>query len=426
MSRALPFALPRNHTMPELNAKNVHTVPAGEHYDPLTPCLYLLVRPGKNRLRRSWMLRTTINGKRKNFGLGPLYLVGLAEARQKAKEALRLVAEGKDPRSARAPQGLTFKAAIDLYLEEVAKPYKNPKSEEIRTRALETVCQPLHSRPVETITPRDIRSALKPFAPEMQRKALTTIKAVFALAMVEMETRGAPLLRNPAAPDLMQVVGYQRRSPATDKPHPALAFEQMPAFMEDLAKVETPAARLLKFIILTASRSGAARLTRFDQIDFDKRLWRVPAEQLKDSEHRSADFVVPLSDAALAVVETMKARATSPFVFAGADGEPLKGDLIITLIRALRRRGGWCDPHSGRPITIHGFRASFRTFVESTRRRDRDIAEICLGHRIDDDEVKARYIRTHLIDERRLLLDDWARHCAGHCAEIRPFRRRAR
>ena len=367
-------------------------------------------------------MRVTVDGKRKHLWLGSLSLVGLAEARQEAREALRAIAEGKDPRRARAPRSLTFKEAADLYLAEAAKPYKNPKSEEIRTRALETVCKPLHSRPVETITPRDIRAALKPFAPEMQRKALSTIKAVFALAMVEMETRGAPLLRNPASPDLMQVVGYQRRSRTADRHHPALAYPEMPAFMADLAKVETTAARLIEFIILTTSRSGAARLARFDQVGVDQRVWRVPAEQLKDSEHRADDFIVPLSPAALAVVETMRAASASPYVFAGADGEPLKGDLIITLIRALRRKGGWRDPKSLKPITTHGFRASFRTWVEETRRRDRDFAELCLGHKTDGD-VESRYVRTELFAKRAALLNDWARHCGGQRAEVRQLRR---
>jgi integrase len=88
----------------------------------------------------------------------------------------------------------------------------------------------------------------------------------------------------------------------------------------------------------------------------------------------------------------------------------------------LRRKSGWRDPHSERPIVIHGFRASFRTWVETTRRHDKDFAEISLGHKVNG-EVASRYIRTGLIDERRELLDDWARHCAGQSAEVIPLRR---
>jgi integrase len=420
-----------------LNARNVSTVPKGAHHDNLVRGLILLVRSAaKGGFRRSWVLRVTIGGKRKRIGLGPLSLTGLAEARQKAREALRLIDAGEDPtrackvrqRIAAEARTLTFKGAMDLYLAEAARPYKNPKSEAIRTRALQTICAPLHTRPVETISPRDIQSALKALAPETQRKALAAIRAVFDLALVEMEQRGSPLNRNPASPDLMRAVGYRRPSRAADRPHPAIDYRETAAFMAALAEVRTPAARLIEFIVLTTSRSGAARLCRYDQIDADKRLWRIPAAQLKDSNHRSGDFVVPLSLAALTAIESMRTinprrPKPSPYVFAESDGDgPLREDRLTTLIRNLRRKGGWRDPHSERPIVIHGFRASFRTWVETTRRHDKDFAEISLGHKVNG-EVAARYIRTGLIDERRKLLDDWARHCAGESAEVIPLRR---
>jgi integrase len=414
-----------------LNARNVGTVPKGAYHDDLVRGLILLVRPAaKGGFRRSWVLRVTIGGKRKRIGLGPLSLTGLAEARQKAREALRLIDAGEDPtrsgkalqRAAAEARTLTFKGAMDLYLAEAAQAYKNPKSEAIRTRALQTLCAPLHPRPVEAISPRDIQFTLKVFAPETQRKALAAIRAVFDLALVEMEQRGSPLNRNPASADLMRAVGYRRPSRAADRPHPAIDYREMPAFMAALAEIRTPAARLIEFIIMTASRSGAARLCRYDQIDPDKRQWRIPAAQLKDGNHRSGDFVVPLSPAALAAVETMRAinarrPKPSPYVFAENEGDrPLREDRLTTLMRNLRRKGGWRDPHSERPIVIHGFRASFRTWVETTRRYGKDFAEISLGHKVNG-EVAARYIRTGLIDERRKLLDEWAHHCAGESGE---------
>ena len=86
----------------------------------------------------------------------------------------------------------------------------------------------------------------------------------------------------------------------------------MPEFMRALEAIDTPVARCLRFIALTASRSGAARLMRFDQVNFDARIWRCPAEQMKDLRHRSEAFVVPLSDAALEVIGK---PGSSPFVF---------------------------------------------------------------------------------------------------------------
>jgi integrase len=427
--------------MARLTDRFVASAPPGEHTDDATQGLILMVRPSTSKarpeeVRRSWVLRFGRDGRRLRIGLGAYPLVGLAAARVKARDALRAIDEGKDPtRAGRArlrakieARTLIFKAAVDLYFAEAAPKYKNAKSEAIRIRALRTVCAALNDKSVEEISPRDIHSTLKPFAPETQRKTLAAVRAVFDLAMVEMEQRGTPLIRNPASPDLMRAVGYRRPPRASANPYPALDYREVAAFMAALDEVRTPAARLLEFIILTVSRSGAARLARFDQIDAEKRLWRVPAAQLKDSNHRSGELVVPLSSAALAAVEVMrkinaKRSEPSPYVFAENDRDgPLREDRLTTLARNMRRKGDWRDPHSARPIVIHGFRASFRTWVETTRRLDSDIAELSLGHKVHG-EVEIRYIRTGLIDERRALLDAWANYCAGRNADTIAFRR---
>src|SRR5215470_14054189 len=107
-----------------LNARNIGSVPKGAYHDDLVHGLILLVRPAaKGGFRRSWVLRVTIGGKRKRIGLGPLSLTGLAEARQKAREVLRLIDAGEDPtragkarlRAAVEARTLTFKGAMDLY-----------------------------------------------------------------------------------------------------------------------------------------------------------------------------------------------------------------------------------------------------------------------------------------------------------------------
>jgi integrase len=205
------------------------------------------------------------------------------------------------------------------------------------------LCCALNDRPVEEISTREIAVILRPLAAETCRKTLASVRAVFDLAMVEMEQRGVSM-RNPASPDLMKAVGYIRPSRASQNHFPALDHREAPAFMAMLAEIPTSAARCLQFIVLTASRSGAARLARFDQIDLKARVWRCPADQMKDSNHRSGIFLVPLSLAAIAAVEGMREmnarRANpSPFVFA-ADGDgPISEDKLTTLARILRRKG---------------------------------------------------------------------------------------
>jgi hypothetical protein len=124
---------------------------------------------------------------------------------------------------------------------------------------------------------------------------------------------------------------------------------------------------------LTASRSGAARLMRFDQIDFEASIWRCPPEQMKDSRNRADVFIVPLGDAAL---EAIGKPGRSPFVFASDDGEPINDMTLITLTRALRREhDDWRDPDIGRPFVVHGLRSSFRGWAQF-HRFDREVAEL--------------------------------------------------
>ena len=94
---------------------------------------------------------------------------------------------------------------------------------------------------------------------------------------------------------------------------------------------------------------------------------------------------------------------------------------LITLARALRRTGDWLDPDSGRPFTVHGLRASFRTWTFATR-QDREVSELALGHKFHG-AVERRYLRDELLNERRALLVRWARHCGGQSSEVIPRRR---
>ena len=435
--------------MPILTDAFVQKALEGEYTDAQSPGLILRVQRSTGRRRagpdvsqvrpvllRSWVYRAPRNekGKRPRIGLGSYPLVGLKEARRKAVEALELVTNGEDPtRAGRArkraeieARTLTFERAVELYFREAAQAYKNPKDELIRTKALRTICAPLNSKAVEEITSRDLAAILKPLRPETGRKTLAAVRAVFDFAAVEMNRRGVSM-RNPGSSDLMKAVGYNRPSRAANVSHPAVAWEEMPSFMGALAGFATPEARCLEFGISTIARSGAARLARFEDIDLTARVWRCPADNMKDSRHRAGVFVVPLNDIAIGAVEAMRAindkRAKpSPFVFAD-DGEerPVSQDRLTKLTRAMRSAGNWRDPVTNKPFVIHGFRASFRTWVEATG-HDRQAAELTMGHKAFG-AVEALYIRDDFLGKRRKLLDDWSGYCLGQGAEIISFRR---
>jgi integrase len=408
----------------------------GEHTDVVQRGLILLVRASTSKsrsdqLRRSWVLRVVHGGKRKRIGLGQYPAVALATAREKAAEAIRQLEMGQDPtRKGRAllkaeikAKTYTFKRAVDEYLAEAAPTFKHPKSEADRTRGLRRICAPLNDRLVEEIGTREIATILKSLAPAAADPTRSALNGVFAFAAIAMERRGV-LMRNPVSSDLLKAAGYVKN--VSHGRQPALSYLELPAFLSEVAKIRAPSARCLEFIVATASRSGAARLAKYHDMDLEKRVWRVPRSDLKDGRYRSDAFVVPLNAMAIAAVENMREmnghRATpSRYVFAEPHGDPISELKLIALTRALRRTGDWLDPDNGRPFTIHGLRASFRTWTFATR-QDREVSELALGHKFHG-AVERRYLRDELLEERRVLMDRWARHCSGRVAEVIPLRR---
>lgn len=341
--------------MPTLTDKFVRSAPGGEHTDEGQRGLILLVRPSTSKLRpdelrRSWVLRAVHGGKRKRIGLGRYPAVGLAQAREKAAEAIRQLERGQDPtRKGRArlkadieAQTYTFKRAVDEYLAEAAPTLKHPKSEAGRTRGLKAICAHLNDRLVEEIGTREIATTLKSLAPGTADRTRTALNGVFAFAAVAMESRGV-LMRNPVSSDLLKAAGYVKT--VSHGRQPALSYLELPAFLSEVARIRSAPARCLEFIIATASRSGAARVAKYSDIDIEARVWRVPRSDLKDGRHRSDAFVVPLNDIAVAAVEATretnaKRAKPSAYVFAEPDGQPINDMKLITLARALRRATG--------------------------------------------------------------------------------------
>ena len=279
------------------------------------------------------------------------------------------------------------------------------------------LCAPLHPTLVEKVTPLDVAVILRSLPKGTALKTQSSLRALFAFAMVEKAHGGIHFL-NPASAELLKAVGYNP-SPV-QKRHPAPDFRRVSEFMRAVEAIDAPAARCLRFIALTAARSGAARLARHDQIDRGARLWRCPPEQMKDSRHRTEPFIVPLSDAALAAIGE---PGLSPFVFAMDNSAPITAAMLLALMKRLKREHpDWVDPHSDRPWVIHGLRATIRSWARA-HRYDREVSELVLGHRFYG-QTEGAYVRgDHLLGERRKLLEAYADHCAQRSADIIAFPR---
>jgi integrase len=183
----------------------------------------------------------------------------------------------------------------------------------------------------------------------------------------------------------------------------ALPYQDVPALMDRLQPKTGVAALALRLLIISASRSGEIRGAKWDEIDFDRELWTVPAERMKMRRpHR-----VPLSPQALGVLEEAKAIRRSDHIVPNAKGEALS-DMALT--KTLRDMGLEC--------TAHGFRSSFRDWAAEQTSLPGEIAEAALAHAVPS-AVEAAYKRTDFFDQRRALMDAWGRFASGEAgAEV--------
>jgi integrase len=192
--------------------------------------------------------------------------------------------------------------------------------------------------------------------------------------------------------------------------HAALPYEEIGAFMTELRGIEGPAARALEFTILTAARTAEVIRARWQEFDLAEELWTIPPERMKSGrEHR-----VPLSGAALAVVNARHDKREGDYVFPGIrPGRPANDQAMSLLLRRMGRAD----------LTVHGMRGCFATWAAERTNYPFEVREMALAHTVGDAVVRA-YQRTDLFDRRRKLMEEWAAYCAAPPAEgiIVPIR----
>ncbi len=191
------------------------------------------------------------------------------------------------------------------------------------------------------------------------------------------------------------------------KHHAALPWRDVPEFMSQLTEREATAALCLRFIILTATRSGEARLSTWAEIDFKTGTWIIPAERMKmEEEHR-----VPLNDEAMHVLEAVRGLDDnlifpSPQQTLDRIGKPLSINAFRPLFQRMKQDG----------LTAHGFRSSFRDWCAEHAHADRELAEAALAHKVGG--VEGAYFRSDLFERRRALMDAWGRYATGQSGDV--------
>jgi len=342
-----------------------------------------------------------------------------------AADARKLIAQSIDPLSAREASRKadrpipTFGDIAKLVVADAQSKTANPKVAYQWARHLGSAYSgPLLDRPVNEITTMDVAAVLRPVwrsKPEVARKLYPAIRRVFEHARILLrDQHGIAMPDNPARWDDLKAVGFEAPAKLSRGNHPSLPYNQMPAFIAALRARDGIAARALEFLILTNVRTDAVLKAAWDEFDLDQSVWTVPLANLKDRKHRKEGFRVPLVERAVEIIRHMQEGRISRFVFPGrAPGEPLSDRALLARLKRMNPR--WTDPVSGRPITAHGFRATFRTWAEEVATFPHAVIEQAMGHQVGT-QVERAYRRTDVLDKRRQLMHTWAQYCEPESA----------
>ena len=359
--------------------------------------LYLIVDDSGSK---RWMLRTVVQGRRRDIGLGGLSLVSLAEAREEAASMRKIARKGDDPlaerQKARA-QIPTFKQAATMVHEEHAKAWKNRKHAAQWINTLKRYTFPLFGeRPVDQIGTAEVLNALSKIwleKPETARRVRQRIGTVLDWAKAA-EYRSGDNPINGIAKGLP-------KQPKRKSHHAALPYSEVNSFITNLRNAGANKSTRLafEFLILTATRTSEVILAEWSEIDFEKKAWTIPPSRMKAGRK----FRVPLAPRCIKILERAEELSDDGlYIFPGQSVEkPLSTMAFLMMIRRM-----------GKAITAHGFRSSFRDWAAERTNFARQVCEMALAHTISD-KTEAAYLRGDLFDKRRELMDTWAAYVAA-------------
>jgi integrase len=379
----------------KLTKKLVENLGPGRHGD--GGGLYLVVDSTKSMARR-WIVRVTVKGQknrkgaplRTDFGLGGADVVTLNQARERALEYRRMAKQGLNPRFNGRQEIPTFEeVSQQVYIERLPT-WKNAKHGQQWINTLRDYAFPKIGRmPVDSIGQPEVLMCLSPIWTEKHetaRRLSQRIKAVLDVA----KSKGFRSGENPVtAIKDAKVLPTVR---AKVQHHDAMPWRDVPAFYASLVPRTAMAAKALRFTILAASRTSEVLEMKWPEVDFDAKLWTVPAERMKgDKAHR-----VPLTEEMLALLEPLRALQ-SEYVFEGQRRHrPLSNMSMLMLLRRMSADG----------FTVHGFRSSFRDWAAEAAKSPREVAEATLAHQVGS-EVERAYARSDLLPRRIPLMNKW-------------------
>jgi integrase len=358
--------------------------------------------------RRRWIVRVVRDGKKREFGVGSQDTTGLALARQKRNALLEQLKQGLDPvaekakareamaeeRAARQKRKTFFEVAREVIGKQ--EPGWRTASDGRQsslidwTKSLLKDCAPISKKAVADVATADVVKVLTPLWEAGKHATARRLMTRVSMVMDYATAHGLRTGDNPASWNILRHIIPQPPN-GKAKGHAALDWREVPDFARRLREVDTVAARCVEFAILTAARSGEARGARWGEIDWDAKVWFIPASRMKAAEPHD----VPLSKQALALLHRIEATQTGELIFGKLDISR-----VLDVVKAIAPN-----------VTLHGMRSSFRSWC-GDHSVDREVAEQSLAHAFGS-QVEQAYNRTAMLERRRPVMEQWGDFVSG-------------
>ena len=359
---------------------------------------------------KSWIYRFTLNGRTRDMGLGSFITFGLAEARQSAQEARKLVAARIDPiedrRSRRIQKRatnarvITFRQEADAYIEAHRPGWKNAKHAEQWRATLDTYAYPT----IGDVNVADVDTGMivQILEPIWSKKTETAnrVRGRIERILSRAASKGHRSGENPARwrGHLDNILPARGRV-APVRHHSALPYSKIGDFVRQLRQQAGIAARALELTILCATRTTETIGAEWCEFDLAANVWTIPAHRMKSKrEHR-----IPLSKRASEIIQALDKEPGARLIFTRpGDQSRLSNGAMLALLERMDRGD----------VTTHGFRSTFRDWASERTTFPPEVAEMALAHVVRD-KVEAAYRRGDLFEKRRLLMSAWAEYCAS-------------
>lgn len=361
--------------------------------------LFLEIHPNKSKY---WRFKYRYNNKQKSLALGVYPEISLAEARENREKAKKLIRNGIDPSQVKKEQKLQSQFNSENTFEVLARAWHKMMSNKWTER---------HAR-------YTIRRLEADIFPQIGSLPIADIKTPqIILTLRKIEERGANELAHRMGNTCGQVFRYAKQmglvenNPATDlkdalqpikRGHfSAITSKELPEFLQTLnrndARLYHQTRQAIHLLALTFVRTGELINAKWDEIDFEAKEWKIPAERMK----MRRPHLVPLSEQSLTILRDLESvRGNREWIFPSIQN-PQKPMSNNTILQALKRMG------YGGQMTGHGFRSLAMTTIMEKLSYPFEIVDRQLAHAKKNKTIAA-YDRAEFIDERRKMMDDWA------------------